>query len=200
MDCLNTALERIDAANAEDPNVEHVDGAPRPKELIYGQRMSAWMARLRPDAPPALQIAARAQHVRRWDIPRDSFDMDRRGYLLWRKRLYAHHAEIASRILAELNTAPEIIERVAFLLQKRQLNSDPDTQSLEDAACLVFLEHHFDAFMQKTPPEKMIGIVQKTWNKMSEQAHAFALALPFSPEAQEIIGAALAPPVPPPGA
>ena len=139
-----------------------------------------------------LRIAARAQHIRRWDIPRDSFDLDRRGYLMWRKRLYAYHAETTAAILKELGADEALIERTAFLLQKRQLGTDPDTQSLEDAACLVFLEFHFEDFLKKTPAEKMPGIVQKTWGKMSEAAHAFALKLPFSAEALKVIQDALA--------
>lgn len=191
MDLLEAALAAIDAENAQDPNTELVDGTPHPKELFYGQRMSAWLEKLRPDAPVALQIAARAQHIRRWDIPRDSFDMDRRGYLMWRKRLYTHHADTTAAILRKLNAPEDLIERTAFLLQKRQLNSDPDTQSLEDAACLVFLQYHFDDFLKKTPDEKLNGIVQKTWAKMSEAAHAHALALPHSPAALAIIQRAL---------
>lgn len=192
MDLVEGAFARIDAANAEDPNLELVGGAPQPKELIYGRRMSAWLYRLRPDAPAALRIAARAQHIRRWDIPRDSFDLDRRGYLMWRKRLYAYHAETTAAILKELGADEALIDRTAFLLQKRQLGTDPDTQSLEDAACLVFLEFHFEEFLKKTPAEKLPGIVQKTWAKMSEPAHAFALKLPFSAEALKVIQDALA--------
>lgn len=191
MDVVEAAFARIDAANVEDPNTELVDGAPQPKELVYGRRMSAWLERLRPDAPEALRIAARAQHIRRWDIPRDSFDMDRRGYLMWRKRLYAYHAETTAAILRELNADEALIERVSFLLQKRQLGTDPNTQSLEDAACLVFLEFHFEEFLKKTPAEKMPGIVQKTWGKMSDAAHGFALQLPFSAEALAVIQGAL---------
>lgn len=188
---LEAALAAIDAANAEDPNAEIVDGRPQPKELVYGRRMSAWIDRLRPDAPLALRIAARAQHVRRWDIPRDSFPMDRRGYLMWRKKLYSHHASVTTGILQGLGADEALVERVAFLLEKRQLNTDPDTQSLEDAACLVFLAHHFEDFLRKTPAEKMPGIIQKTWAKMSPQAHEFALALPFNAEALGAIKAAL---------
>lgn len=187
------SFAQIDAENAQDPHHEIIDGTPMPKELVYGQRMTTWMERLRPDAPAALRIATRAQHIRRWDIPRDTFDLDRRGYLLWRKRLYAHHADLASRIVLNAGGDQALADRVAFLLQKRQLNVDPDTQSLEDAACLVFLEFHFEEFLRKTADEgKLVGIVQKTWGKMSEQAHTAALALPFSDEAKAIIGKALA--------
>ena len=86
------ALRRIDAANSEDPNQELVDGTPQPKERVYGQRMSAWLEKLRPDAPEALKLAARAQHLRRWEVPRDRYPMDRKVYLQWLKYLYGLHA------------------------------------------------------------------------------------------------------------
>lgn len=191
LELTEAAFAAIDAANAQDPNVESVEGVAQPKELVYGRRMTGWLERLRPDAPTALRIAAKAQHIRRWEIPRDSFDMDRRGYLMWRKRLYAFHAECATEILRGLGAEEALIERVAFLLQKRQLNSDADTQSLEDAACLVFLEFHFHEFLKKTAPDKIPGIVQKTWGKMSAQAHEFALGLPHTPEALAAIKQAL---------
>ena len=57
-------LDAIDAANRQDPNFE--DG--QPVELIYGQRMSAEMDRLFPDASDMLQIAARGRARR----PRDA--------------------------------------------------------------------------------------------------------------------------------
>jgi len=192
---LEQILERLDAENALDPNHEPDEsGQDQPKELLYGRRMSTWLATLRADAPEALQIAARAQHVRRWDIPRDSFPMDRRGYLVWRKKLYTHHGDVAERLMRDCDYDDATIERVRFLLQKRQLGSDPDTQALEDAACLVFLQFHYAAFAQRTEADKMVGILQKTWGKMSEKAHALALGLDYPPEALALIQRALSSP------
>lgn len=181
----------IDRANSADPNREPHGGEDVPKELLYGQRMSQWMSQLRPDAPVALRIAARAQHICRWEIPRDSFPLDRKGYLMWRKKLYGYHGEKAAAILREAGCAEDLIARVRFLLEKRQLNTDPDTQSLEDAACLVFLQYHFHAFAAEKDEEKMKPIIQKTWLKMSEAARAHALKLAFAPGDGELIERAL---------
>ncbi|MBI2431960.1 MAG: DUF4202 domain-containing protein, partial [Candidatus Hydrogenedentes bacterium] len=156
------AINRIDAANAEDPREELVEGGTVPKELIYGRRMSAWLEKLRPDAPEALRLAARAQHIRRWEVPRESYPMDRTGYLMWRKGLYRFHADTAAAILRDVGYDQETIERMSFLLQKKQLTRDPDTQSLEDAACLVFLQYHITEFAARTDPDKMMGIIKKT--------------------------------------
>jgi hypothetical protein len=191
---LNAILDAIDAANAQDPHHEDAGdgGGPQPRERLYGQRMSAWLRRLRPDAPPELQIAARAQHIRRWERPREDYPLDRRGYLAWRRDLYSFHADQAGAIMANHGASAEAIDRVAFLLHKKQLHDDPDTQALEDAACLVFLEFHAATFAAKTEHEKMVNILRKTWRKMSENGHAQALNLALTPEVlalvQEAIG------------
>ena len=54
---------RFDAANAEDPNTELVEGQSVAKEVRYAQRMSAWLQQLVPDASEVLQLAARAQPI-----------------------------------------------------------------------------------------------------------------------------------------
>lgn len=188
---LETIFHAIDTANAGDPNGETVNGDTQPKALLYGRRMSAWLARLRPDAGPALQIAARAQHIRRWKRRRDEYPQERRGYLAWRRALYAFHAEQAAAIMVGFGTPPELSERVSFLLHKKKLHDDADTQALEDAACLVFLEFHIGEFAARTEHEKMVGIVRKTWQKMSASGHAHALALAFPDNVRDLIGEAL---------
>jgi hypothetical protein len=115
---LEKILEAIDQANSLDPNREIEHGESQPKELLYGRRMSAWLARLRPDADAALQIAARAQHIRRWEHPREEYPMDRKGYLAWRRGLYTFHAEQIGAIMEAAGVDGSLIERVSFLLQK----------------------------------------------------------------------------------
>ncbi|MEO0337807.1 MAG: DUF4202 domain-containing protein [Bacteroidota bacterium] len=170
----------IDAANQQDPNTIERDGQPYPKALLYGQRMSNQLDQYDPQASEALQIAARAQHICRWEIPRSTFPMDRVGYNRWRRKLQQFHAEKAGDILASIGYESERIERVQFLLQKKQLKKDPETQVLEDVICLVFLEFYFDDFAKDHTEDKMIRILQKTWAKMSEKGRALALELPLS--------------------
>jgi hypothetical protein len=187
MSRLDEALRRFDEANAQDPNTELIGGQPMPKELVYGQRMSARLAVFAPDAPETVKLAARAQHIRRWEVPRDTYPEGRAGYLKWRTDLYKRHAEIAGEIMGDVGYDAEPIDRVQTLLRKRGLKTDPDVQLMEDVICLVFLEHYFHDFAQKHDEEKLIPIVQKTWNKMTEQAHEVALQLDYAPDDLAVI-------------
>ena len=192
MDRLSTAIARIDAANGADPHRIPLDGADVPAELAYGQRMSAMLARVYPEASEALQLAARAQHIRRWEVPRSSYPMDRGGYLRWRKELGRKHAEWAGEILAACGYGEEEIARVGSLLRKENLRRDPETQALEDVAALVFLAHYAEDFAAKHPPEKVVSILAKTLAKMSEHGKRAATTLDLSPAVRHALEAAIA--------
>jgi len=187
MSRFDDAIRMFDQANAEDPNTEVINGQPMAKELLYGQRMSARLAVFAPDAPETVKLAARAQHIRRWEVPRDTYPEGRAGYLKWRTDLYKRHAEIAGEIMGDVGYDAEPIDRVQTLLRKRGLKTDPDVQLMEDIICLVFLEHYFHDFARKHDEEKLISIVQKTWNKMTEQAHEVALQLDYAPDDVAVI-------------
>ncbi len=190
-DRLNDAIARIDAANAEDPNREFVDGATRPKEVVYSERMTGWLDRLAPEASEALRIAARAQHIERWTIPRAEFPDGREGYFRWRTTLAKFHAERTAGILADAGYEADVIDRVKGLLRKHRLKTDPEVQMLEDVACLVFLESYFADFAKQHDEAKVIGILQKTWAKMSPVGHDAALALDMPAEARALVEKAL---------
>ena len=186
------AIRLFDATNSEDPNLEPgPDDQPVPKELLYAQRMSACLDRVAPDAPEAVQLAARAQHIRRWSIPRADFPLTRPGYHQWRNTLKKYHAELAGQFMAQAGYEPEAIARVQQILQKQRLQDDPEVQLLEDVICLVFLEYYFLPFAAQHPEEKVLEIVQKTWPKMTERGHELALQLPFSPKALALVTKAL---------
>ena len=140
------------------------------------------MLRLTPDASEALRIAARGQHVQRWTVPRERYERNRRGYLRWREVLKAFHAKTVADLMRQEGYPEETMQRVATLITKKQLGTDPDTQTLEDALCLVFLESQFSDLRRKTPDEKMQDVLRKTWQKMSERAREEALRLPLAPE------------------
>jgi hypothetical protein len=174
---FRASIERFDAANAEDPHIENHEGKSYPKELLYGQRMSAALERLQPDAPEAVQLAVRAQHICRWKIPRRDYSMDRDGYRKWRTDLGRFHAETAGKILRETGYDEQSIQRVQSLLRKERLKADSDAQLLEDVACLVFLEHYAGEFVHEHDEDKLLNIFRRTWSKMSPLGQQAALQL-----------------------
>ena len=193
-DRFAAAVAAIDAANAADPGtVPGDDGRPVASELLYGRRMSRWLDRLYPDAAEPLKLAARAQHVRRWEVPRDRYPLDRPGYYRWRVGLYTFHADTAAGLLRSVGYDEGTVQRVRFLIRKEKLKVDPDTQALEDTICLVFLENYFAAFSAKHEPDKVVAILRRTWAKMSPVGRAAALALPLSADAGALVARALVP-------
>jgi hypothetical protein len=190
---FQTAILSFDRANAEDPHLLQVAGVQRPRELVQAERLSAWVERLAPEASEALRLAARCQHIRRWQSPRNSFPEGRVGYLKWRTQLGRFHADTVTQLLEGLGYERELIDAVRRINLKQNLHSSSDTQTMEDALCLAFLEFEFEEFCAKYPVEKVIEVVQKTWKKMSAKGHELALTLPFSPASLEIVKRALAP-------
>ena len=190
-DKLQHAFELFDAANAKDPNTEVFKKKTYPKEVLYAMRMTQTLNSFAPTASEILQLTARSQHICRWKIPRDSYDMNREGYLRWRQELKKFHAKKASEILKEVGYSEETIAKVTFLLEKKQLKKNKDTQTLEDVVCLVFLEYYFEPFAEKHSEEKTIAILQKTWRKMSIEGHDAALKLPLSKNALELVSKAI---------
>jgi len=164
------ASAAIDRANAEDP---------KNYEVLYGQRMVDWVRKLSPGASDELLLAARAQHVRRWTVPRSSYPDGRAGYLRWREGLKKFHADTLAGIMAEAGYGAEAVAKARHLLVRKNLADDAEGQTLEDAACLVFLQFELAEFSAKTEPDKMVDILRKSWAKMSPAARDRALALPL---------------------
>lgn len=187
MDAFQRARTAIDAAHSADPN-RTADG--RPAELDYANRMEEWIDRLVPGAPPLLRLAARCQHLERWMTPRASFPEGKAGYFTWRKGLYRKQADRARDLMIAAGIPDEDADLAAKWVSKDGLMNDPGTQALEDAACLVFLENEIGKFAVEHahyPREKFIGILQKTWRKMSPAAQQAALALDLPPTIADMV-------------
>lgn len=188
---LSSVLATIDQHNRKDPQqVEHKGKTLGAAEL-YGTRMSERLATYCEDPSPALVIATRAQHIERWHLPRSDYPMGRPGYHRWRTELAKHHAQVTAKILADHKLDASLIAEVSSLLKKENLKSNPNTQALEDVACLVFLEFYLTDFASKHEEEKLISIIGKTWRKMSESGHQAALTINFQAQIETIIKKAL---------
>ncbi len=184
-DRFNAAIAAFDSANSADPNRERDHDAEHPKELLYARRMSRMLERFAPDAPEAVRLAVRCQHIRRWEIPREQYPRTPEGYRAWRKRLMDFHADAAGGLLREAGYDEEIVAHVQALLRKERLKRDPDSQLVEDVVGLVFLEHNLERFVAEHPEydeAKLADILRKTWLKMSPRGHEAALTLVKLPE------------------
>lgn len=192
MDAYARARQLIDAAHSADP-ARAPDG--RAAELVYADRVEAWVARLVPAAAPALLLAARSQHLERWLTPRTTFPEGKVGYLSWRRSLYVKQAERARAFLLEAGVPVAAADDVATWVSKTGLKTNPGTQALEDAAVLVFLENEISTFAAQHadyPREKFVDILRKTWRKLSPAAQQFALGLELPPAIAALVRDALA--------
>lgn len=188
-DRLDRVLAAIDAVNGNDPATDK-NGLAR--ALLYGRRMSAALADFAPDAPETLRIAARAQHIERWIIPRDSYPEGRVAYLTWRKDLQKHHARRSGELMREAGYGEDEIARVGSLLRKEGLKHDADVQALEDVICLVFLEHEAPDFIAKHDDAKVRDILAKTAKKMSPRGLEAAGRLRMDARLARLLAEALA--------
>lgn len=116
---LAQVLALIDGENQQDPNQELAEGQSWPKEYLYGRRMSEQQAAFVPDASELLQIACRAQHIKRWSIARASYPMDRAGYYQWRTDLGAFHGDLTAELMASVGYSEAEQAAVKDLLLKK---------------------------------------------------------------------------------
>ena len=180
-------IAAIDAANAVDPATVRDGGTDHPAALLYGKRMSAEMARVFPDAPDLLRIAARGQHIERWKMPRTSYPEGREGYLAWRRAQAAFHADRVGELMAGAGYPQADQARVGQMLRKEGIKRDAEVQMLEDVICLVFLRWYFPDFAAGRDPDQVRGIVAKTARKMSAEGRARVAAEFDLPE--DLVGA-----------
>jgi tRNAThr (cytosine32-N3)-methyltransferase len=192
MDVSARARELIDAAHAGDPK-RLADG--RPAELVYADRMEAWVVRASAEPTSLLRLAARCQHLERWTVPRATFPDGKAGYLKWRQSLYKKQADRARDLLIQAGMPTAEADEVATWVSKSGLKTNPGTQALEDSACLVFLENEIEAFAAQHaeyPREKFVDIIRKTWKKMSPRGQDLARTIALPPAIGALVGEAIA--------
>ncbi|MCH2205999.1 MAG: DUF4202 domain-containing protein [Lentisphaerales bacterium] len=191
MSQLENTLKDIDLLHSQDPKKVVIDGTEKAEELIYAENMSAALCKVYDEPSEELIIAVRSQHLCRWEIARSEYPMDRPGYLKWRTDLGKLHADKACEVMAKNGYPEESIDKARKIIRKQNLKGSPEAQAMEDCACLVFIETGFLDFAKKYPEDKIIDIVQKTWNKMSERAQQEALKLDLPEEALDLVKKAL---------
>ena len=186
------AILAIDTANAADPTSIVVRGSSHPLALVHGQLAAEWVARLHPDADEAWLLAARAHHLRRWEVPRTNYAPGRAGYLKWKRDQRVRHAADVGSLLVEVEYESDEIERVQALVRRDHLATDLGSQAVEDAACLVFIETQLAEISTKLEHDHLIDVIRKTAKKMSPAALAAVSTIPLGEVEQSLLASVLA--------
>ncbi len=205
-DRFTAAVAAIDAANADDPTTVAVRTSTHtstrtsthtsthtstgPLARVHGQLAAEWVRRLDPAADDTVVLAARAHHLRRWELPRTSYPEGRAGYLRWRRDQKRRHADDVEGILRSAGYADDEIARVQALVRREGLGTDPDTQLVEDAACLVFVETQLADVADRLDRDHLIEVIRKTSRKMSPAALDAVATLDLDDVERELLAAA----------
>lgn len=189
---VERSIARIEAGLAQDPRVERVGDEDGPRELLFTRRMVAWIKKLSPQPSDALLLAAWGHVLDRWTLPRDSHPKTTSGYHKWRRALDVISADAVTKILREENIGEEIVERTRGLILKKNFPADPESQILEDADCLAFLELKFENYVDEWDEAKTIRILRGTLEKMTPRAQEMASQIPLSKKAASLRQKAIA--------
>lgn len=169
----------IDSENCDDKS-----------EVLYSKRMLETLLDFDTQAEDDLKIACYGQHIKRFAYPRSDYPEGRAGYLKWRKELYTIHANLVEDCILKANGSKQFAESVKNIMINK-VTGKGKSQTFEDVACLVFLKYYFNDFAVKHEESKLVTIIQKTWNKMSDKAHEAALKLKFTDEQMALLKKAL---------
>ncbi|TLX78306.1 DUF4202 domain-containing protein [Labilibacter sediminis] len=183
------AIMLIDEAYQENNEIVSIGNNTYPKEYLYALRMVDELEKFCPDADEEVFLSARCQHLYRWEIPRNTYPLDRKGYHQWRSFLYTYQSNKTEKLLQKVDYPNEFIERVKIMIEKKDLKNNPKSQLLEDVVCLVFLNYDLADFIEKHAKDvqKLKRIIKSTWLKMSPKAHETALKIPFADDVKAFV-------------
>ena len=189
---FDAAVAAIDAANAADPTLVTARGTLHPLALVHGLLAAEWMAHLHPHATDAWLLAARAHHLRRWELPRSQYPEGRAGYLRWKRDQRTRHGRDIGVLLAGVGYDEATIATVQALVRRESLAADPGAQAVEDVACLVFLETQLAEVAGKLAHEHLVQVLRKSLAKMSPAAKEAAARIPLTDDQRAVLAEAAA--------
>ena len=192
-DSYGAAVAAIDAANAADHNMVSFGGVAQPLALVHGRLAADWVARLVDDPDEPLLLAARAHHLRRWEVPRSTYPDGKVGYLRWRRDQKRRHAADIETILVTAGYGPEVVSRIQQLIRRDSLGTDADAQVVEDAACLVFIQTQLAAMEARLQHDHLLDVIRKTARKMSPAGLAAVAQIDLDDRARTLLAEALSP-------
>lgn len=185
-------IEDFYLVHDQDPNRMVVDGKELAQESVYTQRLVAILSDYAPQASIELLLAAHCQHIRRWQVNRSDFPMDKPGYYQWRRAEAVNQSEAARQILESRGWDAGLVDTVIELISKKNIKAREEAQQLEDAVCLNFIQYYLDEFADKHDEDKMVDIIRKTISKMSARAIGKVSELALSQRVLALIGKASA--------
>jgi Domain of unknown function (DUF4202) len=185
------AVAAIDAANADDPTRIVVRGVEQPLAQVHGVLAAEWVADLQPDADETWLLAARAHHLKRWELPRSSYETGRAGYLKWKRDQRRRHADDAGALLTTIGYDAATVDRVQVLIRRDHLATDAGSQAIEDAACLAFVETQLADVATKLDRTHLIDVLRKTAKKMSPDGAAAISRIPLGAAERALLAEAL---------
>lgn len=187
---MENRVKRLVQGLSEDPR--RAAGKEGPRDLLFTERVVHWIGILQEHPSESLLLAAWGHNLYRWRLPRDSYPMTTVGYHKWRRAQAVLSADEVSKILEDEAIAAETVQKVRELILKTHFPQDPDSQVLEDADCLAFLELKFEDYIPEWDEEKTVRILKGTLEKMTPRARKLALTIPLKEEAVRFIQKALA--------
>lgn len=189
---ITLACQAIDAANALDPTIVAVRGDRRPLALVHGQLAAEWVQAMHPDADPLWVVAARAHHLRRWELPRAQYPDGKAGYHRWKRDQRQRHADDVAALLTPIGFSEVEIAAVQRWIRREALSADPGSQAVEDAACLVFIETQLADVATKLDRDHLVDVIRKTAKKMSPAALDAVGSIPLGDAERRLLADALA--------
>ena len=191
----DAAVAAIDDANAADPTAVDVRGQRVALALVHGRLAVEWIEQLVDNPPETLLLAGRAHHLRRWEVPRDSYPVGRAGYLRWPRDQKARHETDVAAILEACGYETSEIEDVQRLIRRESVDG---AQAVEDAACLVFIETQLALLANRMDHDLLVEVIRKTARKMSDGGLELVASIPLGEAEHSLLSQALGDP-PSPG-
>ncbi len=93
--------------------------------------------------------------------------------------------------MREVGYGEEVVRRVQALNLKKGFPDEPEARVLEDALCLVFLEHQLSGLAARASEEKLVNALRKSWKKMTPKAQDLARALSLGEGEKALLDKAL---------
>ena len=178
------SLLLIDKVNKGDPN-KREDGITDAQ--FYSKKMAEIIHVLSPENPEHIEIAARCQHLCRWEVPRSNFPKGKMGYHQWRRYLYDYQSKKAEDLLRNTGYHENFIQKCSRLIRKEDLGKDEETQLIEDAACITFVKYYLSSFSKDKTKDKLIDILKKTLLKMSDKAIGILVGSELPDDVRDLI-------------